>query len=252
MTLKKPRPSAAIRSAAKDRTSPHKKTMDVYASSGQMLSMPSQDRQRMIEEAAYFIAAQRGFAGGDPVQDWIQAERQIGRVLPSPKQQKEELAAYEKFRSELTSLLTNLREGMNAENIQHAFDTASDKIHTAGVYATDTISKVAATTKKDMANLVAHLEPGWEKYSTKTTDLFESWRDRGGSYIASAIAAVGEWSQQAGAKPERQVYHSGEITYGGTLECDACQERIAMETAAHIPLCPACRHTEFHRVHVQE
>ena len=91
MTVKKTRPSAV----AKDRTPNEDNAMDMYASSGQMLSVSSKDRQRMIAEAAYYIAAQRGFAGGDPTQDWIEAERQINRVLPSPKQQKDELAAYE-------------------------------------------------------------------------------------------------------------------------------------------------------------
>jgi predicted RNA-binding Zn-ribbon protein involved in translation (DUF1610 family) len=248
MTVKKARPSAA----AKDRAPTEKQAMDMYASSGQMLSITSQDRQRMIAEAAYYIAAQRGFAGGDPIQDWIEAERQINRVLPSPKQQKDELAAYEKFRSELTTLLVDLRGSMNAEHIQHAFDMALEKLHTAGDYAADTISKVAATTKKDMANLVSHMGPGWEKYSAKTADLFAAWRDRGSSYIASAAAAVGEWSQQVGAKAGHQVYRSGEVTYGGTLECTACKERITLQTAAHVPLCPACRNMEFHRVHAQE
>jgi hypothetical protein len=248
MAAKKTRPTAT----AENRNPKEKKTLDVYASSGQMLSISNPDRQHMIAEAAYYIAARRGFNGGDPVQDWIQAERQINRILPSPKQQKEELAAYERFRSELTTLLSDLREGVNADNIQHAFDTALKKVHAAGVYAADTISKVADTTKKDMSNLVAHMGPGWEKYPAKTADLFEAWRDRGGSYIASAAKAVSDWSQQVGAKAERQVYHSGEVTYGGTLECTACKKTITMQTAAHIPLCPACRNTEFHRVHLQE
>lgn len=250
MAVKKTRPTAT----AKDKTPTEKKAtaLDVYASSGQMLSITSQDRQHMIAEAAYYIAARRGFNGGDPVTDWIEAERQINRVLPSPKQQKEELAAYEKFRSELTTRLAALRGTVNAGNIQHAFDTALEKIRTAGVYATDTISKVTNTTKKDMANLVPHMGPGWEKYSAKTADLFEAWRDRGSSYIASAATAVGEWLRQAGAKAERQVYRSGEVTYGGMLECTACKKRITMETAAHVPLCPACRNAEFHRVHTSE
>ena len=248
MAAKKTRPTAT----AKGKNPQEKHTLDVYTSSGQMLSITQPDRQRMIAEAAYYIAARRGFSGGDPVQDWIQAERQISRILPSPKQQKEELAAYEKFRAELTTLLAGLREGVNADNIQHAFDTALEKIRTAGVYAADTISKVADTTKKDMSNLVAHMGPGWEKYSAKTADLFAAWRDRGSSYIASAAKAVGDWAQQAGAKAGRQVYHSGEVTYGGTLACTACKKTMTLQTAAHVPLCPACRNTEFQRVHLQE
>jgi ABC-type transporter Mla subunit MlaD len=35
----------------------------------------------MIEEAAYFRAQQRGFEGGDPVADWLEAESEIDRML---------------------------------------------------------------------------------------------------------------------------------------------------------------------------
>lgn len=34
-------------------------------------------RHAMIEEAAYFRAASRGFDGGDPVEDWLWAEQDI-------------------------------------------------------------------------------------------------------------------------------------------------------------------------------
>lgn len=35
------------------------------------------DRALKIAEAAYFLAQQRGFTGGDPVQDWLEAERML-------------------------------------------------------------------------------------------------------------------------------------------------------------------------------
>ena len=35
----------------------------------------------MIAETAYFLAQERGFAGGDPVSDWIEAERRVDREL---------------------------------------------------------------------------------------------------------------------------------------------------------------------------
>jgi hypothetical protein len=34
-------------------------------------------RQAMIAEAAYYIAEKRGFQGGDPVSDWLAAQREI-------------------------------------------------------------------------------------------------------------------------------------------------------------------------------
>jgi hypothetical protein len=37
------------------------------------------ERHLRIERAAYFLAEQRGFAEGDPLQDWLAAERQIAQ-----------------------------------------------------------------------------------------------------------------------------------------------------------------------------
>lgn len=34
-------------------------------------------RERMIAEAAYFRAERRGFVGGDPVTDWIEAQAEV-------------------------------------------------------------------------------------------------------------------------------------------------------------------------------
>lgn len=43
--------------------------------------MNPEERERMIRETAYFRAEGRGFAGGDPAQDWIEAEREVDRHL---------------------------------------------------------------------------------------------------------------------------------------------------------------------------
>jgi hypothetical protein len=40
-----------------------------------------EQRLGMIREAAYYIALNRGFNGGDPADDWIQAESQIDNLL---------------------------------------------------------------------------------------------------------------------------------------------------------------------------
>jgi|WetSurMetagenome_2_1015567.scaffolds.fasta_scaffold1516920_1 hypothetical protein len=38
-------------------------------------------RQHMIRDAAYYRAERRGFTGGDPMQDWVEAEAEINRML---------------------------------------------------------------------------------------------------------------------------------------------------------------------------
>ena len=43
----------------------------------------SADRSQMIAEAAYYLAEQRGFSGGDPVQDWLDAELIVDQMQSS-------------------------------------------------------------------------------------------------------------------------------------------------------------------------
>jgi hypothetical protein len=38
-------------------------------------------RRRLIELTAYCKAERRGFVGGDPEQDWLEAEREVDRLL---------------------------------------------------------------------------------------------------------------------------------------------------------------------------
>jgi hypothetical protein len=44
-------------------------------------NLSPEDRQRMIAEAAYYLAEHRAFQGGDQTQDWLQAEQEIDRTL---------------------------------------------------------------------------------------------------------------------------------------------------------------------------
>ncbi|PWU19236.1 MAG: hypothetical protein C5B48_13820 [Candidatus Rokuibacteriota bacterium] len=46
-----------------------------------MVSVAPQERHQMIAEAAYYRAQQRGFSGGDPVQDWLEAEAEVATKL---------------------------------------------------------------------------------------------------------------------------------------------------------------------------
>jgi chromosome partitioning protein len=46
--------------------------------------LAAKQRATMIADAAYRRAAERGFAGGDPLEDWLAAERQVDAVLAEP------------------------------------------------------------------------------------------------------------------------------------------------------------------------
>jgi hypothetical protein len=45
------------------------------------LAVTADERRRMIAETAYYKAARRGFRGGDPASDWLEAEAEIDAKL---------------------------------------------------------------------------------------------------------------------------------------------------------------------------
>jgi len=206
------------------------------------------ERRRMIEQAAYFRAQQRDFNGGDPVEDWLAAEREINRLLPSPQQQKQELAAYQKLREGVGRILGDAKETLNAETIRQALAQAVAQLKQVGEHTADTVDKVAASVERDMANAAQKIGTRWEAYSEKTADLFQVWRNRSNQFLSGATTALGEWLQQSSEKLRHQTYHSGEMAASGALECTACGERLVLETPSHLPACSKCRHTEFRRV----
>lgn len=205
------------------------------------------ERHRMIAEAAYFRALGRGFEGGDPVDDWVAAEREINRILPNPKQQKEEAVVYEKLRSAVAGILADAQGAVNSETVRHAFDRATEEIKRTGSHTAETIGKIAGSLRKDMASAAAKMGPRWESFSEKSADLFGVWRDRGGVFLAQAADAVGEWLQQTSAKLVPPSYRAGEMVAPGTFECTLCGERLTLTTAAHLPACAKCGKLEYRR-----
>ena len=46
-----------------------------------LIFVTAEERHGMVCNAAYYIAERRGFAGGDPFQDWVEAEKEVDRLL---------------------------------------------------------------------------------------------------------------------------------------------------------------------------
>jgi hypothetical protein len=71
--------ASPAKAAAAKPTAPAPKAPAPKATKATQVS--AEERWRMIAEAAYFRAEKRGFSGGDPADDWVQAEKQIDALL---------------------------------------------------------------------------------------------------------------------------------------------------------------------------
>lgn len=79
-TAPKAAPKAPPKAAPKAGSKPRSKQGSGVTSKQPSL-VPLEQRRHYIEMAAYYIAARRGFAPGDPLVDWVQAEAEIDRLL---------------------------------------------------------------------------------------------------------------------------------------------------------------------------
>ena len=76
---KKPVAAKSTSAAATKKTTSAKSAVG----SKKKMELNSEQRYRMIAEAAYYRAEKRGFEGGNSAQDWIDAEAEINQLLSS-------------------------------------------------------------------------------------------------------------------------------------------------------------------------
>ena len=86
--------------------------------------VPSELRERMIAEAAYFRAERRGFNGGDAVRDWCEAE------------------------AEIDARLRRLDDGQLVERIEEVLESAAEKL---------------AAVRRKVARLSSETRGEWER-----------------------------------------------------------------------------------------
>jgi rubrerythrin len=215
------------------------------------------ERRRLIAERAYSLAERRGFTGGDPRNDWLQAEAEIDRELalggeeaePSAAQRRKELAAYKKLREDIEDILSDMRESVSVSNesLRRTLDEAAQRLRKARKYSAETIEKALAAAQKDLSDAAHKIGPKWDQISGKSVDLLEVWRNRSAAFMNHASSALSDWVEQVGGVLGRQTYRTGDMMYRGTLECRQCGEHLAFDEPAHVPPCPKCGHKEFRR-----
>lgn len=66
---------------AKETRTTGKEKQSGRASGNTAAKLSPEDVYRLIQESAYFKAKERGFAPGNEVQDWIEAEAEVRRRL---------------------------------------------------------------------------------------------------------------------------------------------------------------------------
>jgi phosphoserine phosphatase len=132
--------------------------------------------------------------------------------------------------------------------LHHLIDELAEKSSDVTELAGEETVKIGKYLKRDLIDAATYLQ--------KTGKAMKDWfgfdlaliedRLRDGFSQAADQTTV----ELLKLKQEAQAagYHTGEISGPGTLICDQCGENLHFHKAGHIPPCPKCQGTRYHRV----
>lgn len=166
----------------------------------------SEQRQHMIETAAYYRAQKRGFSDGDPVADWVAAEKEIEAAFHAPDDADagtQESAAYRRLQAEFKKILSDVQDKIHADTIRQAFDRAGRELKELGEFVPETVDRAAKRLKQEVAAAVEKMESQWDVLSDKSQGLFEIWKDKGGRFVNQAYTALNGWLSRYRERNER-------------------------------------------------
>jgi hypothetical protein len=155
-----------------------------------------EERHRMIETAAYYRAEKRGFSGGDPREDWFEAEREIEasfKTLHDTGSRMQERAAYQRMRAEFKKILAGAQDTISADTISQAFERSARELKALGKFVPATVDRSAKILKQEVAAAVDKIGPRWDAVSEKRHGLFEIWKGKGSQFFNQAHTALHSW-----------------------------------------------------------
>ena len=118
-------------------------------------------------------------------------------------------------------------------------------------FSEDEVVKLEAYVKRDLNDAAEYLDKTgkelkeWVGFDVELMKR-EFW-ERFSAAADQTTKALYRLKQQAASAE----YHTGELTGLGTLVCDQCGEKLHFHKPGHIPPCPKCNSTHFHRQNLE-
>ena len=130
-------------------------------------------------------------------------------------------------------------------------DEAKEKVMDLEEVAEEDAVKLTAWLKRDLDDAVSYLsetEHQLKNWLGFETALIKNEMIR--LLLETADKTTVELLRMKDNAKKPYFYHTGEITGPGTLICDECGEKLHFHKPGHIPPCPKCHKTDFHRIQI--
>ena len=160
-------------------------------------------------------------------------------------------AAYETMYEHVAANMHKVKD-KGGPMLHELVDEAKENVIKAEEVAEEDIEKISDWLKRDLEDVV--------HYVVETESAVKEWLGFETALIKSEIIRLlldtadkttVQLLRMKDNVHKPSVYHTGEITGPGTLICDKCGEKLHFHAAGHIPPCPKCHKTEFHRILIE-
>lgn len=132
--------------------------------------------------------------------------------------------------------------------VQHVVDEIKQDASALYDLSADEIVLLEQYIKRDLADASSYLQhTGEELKSWLGFDLHLIEQAFWDKFSQAADQTTTELLQLK-LTAEQAGYQTGEVIGIGTLACDQCGEKLHFHKPGHIPPCPKCHATQFHRV----
>ena len=155
--------------------------------------------------------------------------------------------AYEKLLL-MTMKEAKLLQKKTGPALHKLIDTTGEKISELGELTEEEAEKISHYLKRDLkeaASFMVETGEDFKKWLALETEIVEDYLIDLFKQAADQTTIELDQLKKAGETAE---YHTGELTGPGVLICDKCGEQLHFKKAGHIPPCPKCRDTHFHRM----
>lgn len=139
----------------------------------------------------------------------------------------------------------------SGDAVHHVIDEIQNDIAAVNKFGDDEVVKLKEYVKRDLIDAAVYLDKTdkelafWVGFDVALIKR-EFWE-----LFSKAADQTTKALYQLKREAEYAEYHTGELTGLGTLVCDHCGEKLHFHKPGHIPPCPKCNSTHFHRQHFE-
>ena len=171
--------------------------------------------------------------------------------MPPPRDPIEALGeAYELLLEKATEEAKKLKD-KTGPALHQIIDASSEALSEMTELSREQADKVREYLKRDLTEAARYMDDtgkDFRDWLAIDTQLVES-------YLLDRMIQAADWTTVELMKLKQNAqaaeYHTGEICGPGVLICDACGEQLHFHKAGHIPPCPKCKATVFHRMNCE-